>query len=279
MTVIKRSFLTLIAILLLLPIIMTCLYSFFPKTEIKAFLDSRNNYDDEVFMPFSLSPKEVSLRQHYAVLIEDPTILKLLVNSMFYTSVTLVFQAMIIPMFSFALAKMKFKGRGMLSFFVVCLMILPFQVTMAPNVLTLRALGLLGTVWAVILPMAFAPFYIFLLRQFMIALPNEMLEAASVDGAGSLRTFFVIALPPCRPVLGAAFALSFADLWNMVEQPLLYLEQHTDKMPLSVMFNQLSEENADIAFAGATLYMIPALLIYLYFQKDIETGVQLSELK
>lgn len=276
---IKRLLLTLVALILLLPIVMTCLYSFFPKTEISTFLKSRNNYDPEVFMPFELSPSVFSLAQHYTVLVQDASVLRLLCNSLFYTLTTLALQTLIIPMFSFALAKMRFRGRNALSFLIVCLMILPFQVTMAPNVLTLKALGLLGSVWAVILPMAFAPFYVFLLRQFMVALPTEMLEAAAVDGASALRTFFFIALPPCRPVLGAALALSFADLWNMVEQPLLYLSGRDDLMPLSVMFNQLSEKNAEIAFAGATLYIIPAVLVYLYFQKDIEAGIQLSELK
>lgn len=276
---IKRLLLTIIALIVLLPIVLTALYSFFPKAEISALLKSRNNFDPSAWMPLTLSPSMVSLSQHYTVLVEDPAVLRLLCNSLLYTLATLLLQALFIPMFAFALAKMRFFGRGLLSFLVVCLMILPFQVTMAPNVLTLRFLGLLGSPWAVILPMAFAPFYIFLLRQFMLALPNEMLEASAVDGAGALRTFFLIALPPCRPVLGAAAALSFADLWNMVEQPLLYLSGHDDLMPLSVMFNQLSEKNAEIAFAGATLYIIPAVLVYLYFQKDIETGIQLSELK
>lgn len=276
---IKKLLLTLVALIVLLPIVLTALYSFFPKTEIAALLKSRNNFDPSVWMPLTLSPSMASLSQHYTVLIEDPAVLRLLCNSLLYTLATLVLQAVFIPMFSFALAKMRFFGRGLLSFLVVCLMILPFQVTMAPNVLTLRYLGLLGSPWAVILPMAFAPFYIFLLRQFMLALPSEMLEASAVDGAGALRTFLWIALPPCRPVLGAAAALSFADLWNMVEQPLLYLSGRDDLMPLSVMFNQLSEKNAEIAFAGATLYIIPAVLVYLYFQKDIEAGIQLSELK
>lgn len=276
---IRRFFLSALAILLLLPIVMTCLYSFFPKTEISAFLASRNNYDLNTWMPFELSPSVFSLRQHYTILIEDPMVLRLLCNSLFYTIVTLALQALFIPMLAFCLAKMRFKGRNALSFMVVCLMILPFQVTMAPNVLTLKTIGLLGTIWSVILPMAFAPFYIFLLRQFMLALPDEMLEASAVDGAGAIRTFFTVALPPCRPVLGAALALSFADLWNMVEQPLLYLENRSDLMPLSVMFNQISEQNGEIAFAGATLYIIPAVLVYLYFQKDIEAGIQLSELK
>jgi len=276
---IKKLILTCIAVLLLLPVVMTCLYSFFPRTEIREFLNSRGDYNAHHWMQFHLSPSLFSLRQHYTILIDDSSILRKLCNSLFYTGVTLLIQMMFLPMTAFALAKMKFRGQGALSAVVVAMMILPFQVTMAPNVLTLRTLGLLNTVWAVILPMAFAPFTIYLLRQFMTALPVEMLEAASVDGAGPFNTFFQVALPPCRPIIGAAIALSFAELWNMVEQPLLYLSNRQELMPLSVMFNQIADSNGEIAFAGATLYMIPAVLVYLYFQEDIETGITLSELK
>ena len=159
------------------------------------------------------------------------------------------------------------------------LMLLPFQVTMVPNVLTLRFMGLMNTAWAVILPMIFAPFFIFLLRQYMISLPDELLEAASIDGAGPFRSFLRIVMPVCRPVLGAAGALSFADSWNMVEQPLAYLSMRGDLNPLSTMFNQLTKDIRGYEFAGAALYILPALLIYLFFQEDILAGIQLTEMK
>ena len=158
-------------------------------------------------------------------------------------------------------------------------MLLPFQVTMVPNVITLRAMGLLDTIWAIILPMTVAPFYIFLLRQYMVGLPGEMIEAAQIDGAGTFRCFIHVVLPVCQPILGAAVALSFADCWNLVEQPLTYLTTHTELYPLSVVFNQLTQQSTGVEFAGAALYTLPALLIYLYFQNDILEGVQLTELK
>ena len=157
-------------------------------------------------------------------------------------------------------------------------MVLPFQVTMAPSVMTLRALGLLDTIWAVILPMIFSPFYLFLVRQFMIGIPGEIIEAGQMDGAGTLRCLVHVMLPVCRPILCAAAALSFADSWNMVEQPLIYLTNQS-MQPLSVMFNQINTDSTGVAFAGAALYLLPMLLIYIYFQDDILLGVQLSELK
>lgn len=263
----------------LLPIVLTFLYSFFPKSEITAYLAMRKNYSDSAWMPFLLSPARVSLRQYYTVLIEKPMYLKLFVNSVRYTLAILAGQMLVIPMTAYALSRFRFHGRDALFFCVLVLMLLPFQVTMAPSVITMRTLGLMNTVWAVILPMVFSPFYIFLLRQFMIGLPNELLEAGMIDGAGTMRCFIHVVLPVCRPILGAAAALSFADCWNMVEQPLVYLARRQSAMPLSVMFNQISTDNSDIAFAGAALYILPALLIYSYFQEDILLGIQLSELK
>ena len=108
--------------------------------------------------------------------------------------------------------------------------------------------------------------------------PLEIIEAGQMDGAGTMRTFVHVVLPVCRPILGAAAALSFADCWNLVEQPLVYLTD-TNLQPLSVMFNQMNEQSTAVAFAGAALYLLPMLLVYLYFQDDILLGVQLSELK
>ena len=277
--VISRVLLTLVALVILLPVFLTALYSFFSPEEIKAFMETRGNYDASAWMEIKLAPRVFSLSQYYNILIEDVSVLRLLCNSAMYTVAILLGQALVIPAMAYALSRFKFRGRDAIFFIVIMLMLLPFQVTMVPNVLTLRAMGLLNTAWAVILPTCFAPFYIFLVRQFMVGLPRELLEAAEVDGAGTFRCFIHVALPVCRPILGAAVALSFADCWNLVEQPLTYLAGQTQLMPLSVMFNQLTENPSGVEFAGAALYILPALLIYLYFQKDILSGIQLTELK
>ncbi len=272
------AMLAVIAVLMLTPIVFTFLYSFFPKGEISDYLALRNRYDDAKWLDVLFSPTVVSLRQYYTILIEEPQYLKLFVNSAMYGGAILLGQTLVIPLTAYALSRFSFRGRDTLFFLVLMLMLLPFQVTMAPSVMSLRALGLLGTGWAVVLPMIFSPFYIFLLRQFMIGIPNEIIEAGQMDGAGTLRTFLHVVIPVCRPILGAAAALSFADCWNMVEQPLVYLTD-SKLMPLSVMFNQMNEESTAVAFAGAALYLMPMLLIYIYFQDDILLGVQLSELK
>ena len=267
-----------IAAVMLIPIVFTFLYSFFPKSEISDYLNQRSSYDTSKWLPVLFSPSQVSLRQYYKILIEQPQYLKLFLNSVRYSVGILLGQAVIIPMTAYGLSRFRFKGRDALFFLVLVLMLLPFQVTMAPSVMTLRALGILNTPWAVILPMWFSPFYLFLVRQFMLGLPNEILEAGQMDGAGPFRCLWQVVLPVCRPIIGASVALSFADCWNLVEQPLIYLTD-SSQQPLSVMFNQINTDSADVAFAGAALYILPMLLVYLYFQDDILLGVQLSELK
>lgn len=267
------------ALIMLWPMVQTFLYSFSSISDMKAYMQTRNNFDMDVWMDSRLSPRMFSLSQYYQILITDNTVLHLFVNSVMYTVMILLGQAIVIPAMAFALSKFRFPGRDGLFFVIILLMLLPFQVTMVPNVLTLRAMGLLNTIWAVVLPMWFTPFYIFLVRQFMVSLPGELIEAASIDGAGTFRTYIHIVLPVCRPILGAAAALSFADCWNLVEQPLTYLTERADIQPLSVMFNQLADENTGFEFAGAALYILPALFVYLFFQEDILSGIQLTELK
>ncbi len=277
--ILTRALLMALALLMLIPVAVTILYSFFSPAEIKAFMETRGSYDADKWMAVKLSPQVFSLDQYYEILIRDNSVLRMFVNSAFYTVMILLGQAVVVPMMAYGLSRFTFKGRDVLFFAIIMLMLLPFQVTMVPNVLTLERLGIRNTVWAVILPMWFAPFYIFLIRQFMLGLPNELLEAGQVDGAGTVRCYFQIVLPVCRPVIGAAVALSFADCWNLVEQPMTYLNQRLDLQPLSVMFNRLVEQSSGIEFAGAALYILPALFIYLYFLKDILAGVQLTELK
>lgn len=270
--------LTLLALLILLPLLLTAVYSFCAPTEIKAFMQTRNQYGTAL-MELKLRPDLFSLDQYWRVLIQDTSILRYYFNSVGYTAATLLGQIVIIPMLAYALSRFQFRGRDMISFAVIVLLLLPFQVTMVPTVLTLRRLGLMDTMWAIILPSLVSPFYVFLLRQSMLGIPGELFEAAQIDGAGPARCYVHIALPVSHAMIGAAVALSFADCWNMVEQPLVFLPNRSDLQPLSVVFNQLSQESTGVEFAGAVLYLLPALLIYLFFQDDIMTGITLSEMK
>lgn len=274
-----RSLLMVLAVVMLLPVAVTFLFSFFSPAEIQAFMATRGSTDAAKWMEVKLVPVMFSMDQYYSVLIKDMSVLRMFVNSAIYTVAILLGQAVVIPAMAYALSRFEFRGRDAIFFLILLLMVLPFQVTMVPNVLTLRQMGLLNTPWAVVLPMWFTPFYIFLIRQFMVGLPKDLYEAGQMDGAGTIRCYWQITVPVCRPIIGAAVALSFADCWNLVEQPMTYLVQRPDLQPLSVMFNQLAAESRGTEFAGATLYILPALFVYLYFMKDILAGVQLTEMK
>ena len=274
-----RLLLSLIAVLLLLPIAVTLLYAFFSPEEIRAYMGTRNRYTADSFMALRLIPETVSLMQFYRVLITDREILRYFINSVLYTAGILAGQLLVLPALAYGLSCFRFRGRDALAFGIVLLMVLPFQVTMVPSVLTLRALNLLNTPWAIVLPMLSAPFFAFLLRQYMLGIPAEIIEAAQIDSAGPLKCFLRIVIPMSRPVLGTMAALSFAESWNLVEQPLTYLTSRSDLYPLSVAFGQLTRNMSGIEFAGAALFILPSLFVYLFFQEDIMEGIRVADLR
>ena len=274
-----RLLLGFMAVLILAPIAVTVLFSFFSPEEIKAYMATRNDFRPGVFMEIRLIPHEVSLTQYYRLMISDRGILHYFLNSVIYAVMIVSGQLLILPALAFSLSCFRFKGRDTLAFLIVLLMVLPFQVTMVPSMITLRTIGLLDTRWAVVLPMIIWPFSVFLLRQYMLTIPRDTLEAAQLDGSGAMRSFLFIVLPISGPVLGTMIALTFAECWNLVEQPLTYLTQRTDLHPLSVMFGQLSNRFSGIEYAGAVLFILPSLFVYLYFQEDISEGIHLADYK
>lgn len=273
-----RLLLASLIVMILLPVAMTFLYSFFSMEEMQLYLTTRSQ-SAEKWMEIKLIPKLFSLEQYWDQMIVDTQNLRFYLNSILYTICILFGQMMVVPATAYGLSRFRFPGREALSFLVIMLLLLPFQVTMVPTVLMLRKMGLMDTVWAVILPSVASPLYIFLLRQSMLSIPGELFEAAQMDGAGPVRCYFYIALPVSKAMIGAFIALSFADLWNMVEQPLVFLPTKTVLHPLSVAFQEQSTQGSSSIFAGAALYLLPALMMYLLFQNDIVSGLQLSELK
>ncbi|MNN53256.1 L-arabinose transport system permease protein AraQ [compost metagenome] len=153
---------------------------------------------------------------------------------------------------------------------------MPFQVTLVPNYLMADKLGLLHHSGVVILPGIFAAFGVFMLRQFMLHIPYAYIEAAKMDGAGHPRIFLTIILPMVKPGLAALVILLFVDYWNMVEQPLVFLDPL--QQPLSVFLSRLSGEWGT-AFAASMLYMSPMVLLFLYAETYFIEGVQLSGIK
>jgi multiple sugar transport system permease protein len=138
-------------------------------------------------------------------------------------------------------------------------------------------LGLLNSPNAIILPGIFAAFGVFMLRQFMLDIPYAYIEAAKMDGAGHLQIFYKIMIPMIKPGLAALIILLFVDYWNMVEQPLIFLDDPF-KQPLSVYLSRINGEKG-IAFAASMLYMAPMVLLFLYAETYFIEGIQLSGIK
>ena len=183
-----------------------------------------------------------------------------------------IFQVAIASVAAYSFTRWRGKIRSGIFFFYVILMLMPYQVTLVPNYLVSDWLGLLNTRWAIIFPGMFAPFSVFLLTKFMRRIPYSLIEAAKVDGAGEWDIFTKICLPQCRSALYSIAILVFIDYWNMVEQPLILL-QDAENQPLSVFLSSINAGEIGLAFAMATVYMIPSLLLFLHGEEYLVEGI------
>jgi multiple sugar transport system permease protein len=179
---------------------------------------------------------------------------------------------------AWALSRLRFRGRKPLFILYICLMLMPFQVTMVPNFLVLDSLGLLDTLWAVILPYAFSAFPVFIMVKSFDAVPRAMLEAASIDGAGHWRTFFHVGLPLGMPGILAALVLGFLECWSTIEQPIVFLRDPS-KWPLSLYLPQIVADKLGLAMSASLLMLVPAALVFLIGQKYLELGIQAEGVK
>jgi len=171
---------------------------------------------------------------------------------------------------AWALSRLRFRGRQLLTGLYVLLMLMPFQVTMTPNYLVLDALGLMDTVWAVILPGIFSAFPVFIMLRFFDGIPRELLDSADLDGANHFQVFWHIGLPLGRPGILAAMVLTFLESWSAVEQPLTFLRDETWQ-PLSLRIGQMELSQA---MGAGLVALIPAVLVFRWGQKYLELGIR-----
>ncbi len=179
---------------------------------------------------------------------------------------------------AWAFSRLRFPGRKVLFGLYIVLMLLPFQVTMVPNYLVLDALGLMDTVWAIILPGIFSTFPVFIMAKSFDAVPISLLEAASLDGAGPFQTFVRVGLPLGVPGILSAVVLGFLEAWNAIEQPMTFLKTPS-LWPLALYLPQIATSALALAMASSLVMLAPAVLIFLFGQKYLELGIQASGLK
>ena len=264
------------AVLFLLPTVLTFTNSFMSEQELKSnygviFDSLQGGYSAEK-VNLKFIPDKVTFSQYITGLFKSPEYLIKFWNSVLLVLPIVIFQVAVASVAAYSFTRWRGRIRSGIFFFYVILMLMPYQVTLVPNFLVSKWLGILNTRWAVILPGIFAPFSVFLLTKFMRRIPYSLIESAKVDGAGEWQIFTRICLPQCRSALYSIAILVFIDYWNMVEQPLILL-QDADSQPLSVFLSSINSGEIGLAFAMATIYMIPPLLLFLHGEEYLVEGI------
>ena len=280
--VILTVFAAFATVIFLLPTVLTIANSFMDSSEISANYGSvfaRTEEGGKVYISEAINlkfiPDMVSFSQYNSVLFKSPDYLFKFWNSVILVVPIVVFQLGTASLAAYAFARLKGRLKEIVFFIYIIIMLMPYQVTLVPNYLISDWLGILNTRWAIILPGVFTPFSVFLLTKIMRRIPVSYIEAAKLDGAGEMQIFAHICMPLCKSALYSVAILVFIDYWNMVEQPLILLDD-MNLYPLSVFLSQINTGEIGLAFAVATVYMIPTLLMFLYGEDYLVEGITYS---
>ena len=267
------------AFIFLMPIILTITNSFMSASEINANYGSifaTTSKGGKVFVSktvnLKLIPDMITFSQYYTVLLKSPEYLFKFWNSVIYVAPIVVVQLLVATFAAYGFSRYDGKAKRAVFFGYIIVMLMPYQVTLVPNFLVSKFVGIYGTRWAILLPGFFSPFAVYLLTKFMNRIPTQVLEAGSIDGASEWMIFTRICLPLCKGGIASIAILIFFDYWNMVEQPLVLLPD-TDMHPLSVFLSKINSGEISLAFAVAVIYLIPPLLIFLYGEDYLVEGI------
>lgn len=274
-TLIAASF----AILFLTPIILTITNSFMAASEISSnygVIFATNENGGKVFISEAVNlkfiPDMVSFSQYITVLFKSPEYLLKFWNSVVLVGPIVLFQLLVASLAAYGFSRYDGRLRQIIFFAYIILMLMPYQVTLVPNYLVADWLNILDSYWSIWLPGIFSPFAVYLLTKFMKRIPVGVMEAAQIDGAGEWQIYRLICMPLTKGALCSAAILVFIDYWNMVEQPLILLSDE-EKYPLSVFLSRINAGEIGLAFAVATIYMVPSLLVFLYGEEYLVDGI------
>lgn len=223
-------------------------------------------------------PQYPTLKPYIELLLDAPEFFTMFWNSCKQVFPIVAGQIVIGAPAAWAFARFRFRWKGVLYALYIILMLMPFQVTMVSSYFVLDRLGLMNTVWAIILPGAVSTFPVFLMIRFFAAIPSALTEAASLDGAGAWQIFIHLGLPLGVPGILSAVVLGFLEYWNALEQPMTFLKDQT-LWPLSLYLPTVTAENAGASLAASVIMLTPALLIFLFGQKYLEAGIAASGMK
>ncbi|MDZ4803706.1 MAG: carbohydrate ABC transporter permease [Candidatus Eisenbacteria bacterium] len=231
-------------------------------------------------IPPPLFPAHPTL-EHYKALFTRIDLARHFLNSTVVTMGATVISVLVNSMAAYAFAKLIFPGRDKLFRTLTLALVIPAQVGMLPLFLLLRQMGLVNTFLGVMIPYFAGVFGIFMVRQYIMSLPDELLHAARIDGAGEFRIFWSIVVPVITPILVTLAAFTFLSAWNDFMWPLIILSD--DRLyTLPVALANLSGEHVqdtELMMAGSVLTVLPALIVFLIFQRAYVRGIMGGSVK
>jgi multiple sugar transport system permease protein len=231
-------------------------------------------------IPPRLVPSTVTL-EHYRALFTRLDLARHLANSVFLATVVTLIALGLNSMAGYAFAKFRFPGRDRLFRLLLAALVIPAQVAMLPLFLMLRGLGLVDTYWAVVIPGMASVFGIYLVRQYALALPDSVLDAARIDGAGEFRIYRTIVLYLCGPILVTLGIFTFMGTWNDFMWPLIVLADK-DRYTLPVALANLAGEHVqdvELMMAGAVLTVLPVVVLFVALQRWYVAGIMAGGVK
>lgn len=206
-----------------------------------------------------------------------------LVNSVLYSVLATAFMLLSSIPAAYGLAKLKWRGRSATFLIVLGMMMLPPQVVTVPLYLMWANAGLTGTLWPLILPMLVGDaFSIFLLRQFLLTIPDDYLDAARIDGCTEWGVLLRVVLPMARPGIAATAIFQFFFTWNDYYGPLLYTSENNQNWTLSLalsQFRHLHHVEWNLVMAATAVVMLPVIIVFFFAQKAFVQGVTLTGVK
>jgi multiple sugar transport system permease protein len=221
--------------------------------------------------------------ENYVQVFQRTPLPRYLLNTVVYAVLATAFMLLASVPAAYALAKLRWRGRNLTFVAIICMMMLPPQVTTVPLYLLWATWGLTGSLWPLILPMLLGDaFSIFLLRQFLLTIPDEYLDAARVDGCGEWRALLRVVLPMARPGIAATAMFQFFYAWNDYYGPLLYTSENESAWTLSLglaSFRSLHAVQWNLLTAATLLTMLPIVLVFFFAQKAFVQGVTLTGVK
>lgn len=271
------SILIIFCILFWLPVVIMGTHAWMGEAEVKAAYGSILGEGGTKIDPRIL-PVYPTLAPMVKLLLDSPEYFVMFWNSVKQVLPILVGQMLIGVPAAWAFGRYQFWGRRFCFLLYMVLMIMPFQVTMVSSYLVLSKLSLMDTHGAVILPGVFSTFPVFLMHKFFRTIPESLIEAARMDGAGPFHIFLRVGIPLGRPGIFSALLLNFLEYWNAMEQPMTFIKTKS-KQPLSLYLSQITSDQMGSAFAASLVMMIPAVLIFWWGQEYLEQGIAASGIK